>query len=394
MDEDSKYSYDIAELISDYRFADVSLGFVGIECLFIALITGIMKESFGWGIASFVIVAILYAIPIIGGVISIISSLVEMLMVYELLKLIASEELSLFISLFAFLMFIQMHRHFGNIRNDGIFGYSLIVAESLSSAAILWAGTGSILLASVLFIVLMIVIFIPRLRGIGFVGLTLATGALTFITIKDHFALRSSIITALIILLYVGYNHYRAYALLDYRGMKREKDTRDKVEKDLLDYEMLKIKVYDEYPELEKQYYYFSVSVCENETDREDFERDWKQYLRHLGTSSFCTFGQFFEENKLYRYSSYNKDFAHEWKQDQEEKKRSEKTTHRKDDPNEHTDEKIVYFTGIKDADSLKKRYHDLLKIYHPDNQNGDTSTVQQIQKEYDLLKKRFEQVM
>ena len=48
------------------------------------------------------------------------------------------------------------------------------------------------------------------------------------------------------------------------------------------------------------------------------------------------------------------------------------------------------YFAGVNDKKSLKKRYHDLLKIYHPDNQNGDSTVSKQIQAEYDSLSKKY----
>lgn len=50
-----------------------------------------------------------------------------------------------------------------------------------------------------------------------------------------------------------------------------------------------------------------------------------------------------------------------------------------------------AWFVGIQTADELKKRYRDLLKIYHPDNQAGDTRAAQQIQEEYDKLLKEFQ---
>lgn len=49
------------------------------------------------------------------------------------------------------------------------------------------------------------------------------------------------------------------------------------------------------------------------------------------------------------------------------------------------------FFIGVSDRMSLKKRYKDLLKIYHPDNLAGDTRTIQEINREYDKLKKQFE---
>lgn len=52
---------------------------------------------------------------------------------------------------------------------------------------------------------------------------------------------------------------------------------------------------------------------------------------------------------------------------------------------NEHYE---IFFVGVNSEASLKKRYKDLLKIFHPDNLNGDNTTIQQINKQYDSLKK------
>ena len=46
-----------------------------------------------------------------------------------------------------------------------------------------------------------------------------------------------------------------------------------------------------------------------------------------------------------------------------------------------------LFFKGVNSQQSLKKRYRDLLKIYHPDEESGDMMTIQEINKEYDLLK-------
>lgn len=47
-----------------------------------------------------------------------------------------------------------------------------------------------------------------------------------------------------------------------------------------------------------------------------------------------------------------------------------------------------VFFRGVTHPLALKKRYKDLIKIYHPDNLCGDKTILQQINKEYDRLKK------
>ncbi len=45
-----------------------------------------------------------------------------------------------------------------------------------------------------------------------------------------------------------------------------------------------------------------------------------------------------------------------------------------------------MFFIGVQNRDGLRKRYRDLLKIYHPDNAAGDTSTIQEINNEYKKL--------
>ncbi|HAQ51967.1 MAG TPA: molecular chaperone DnaJ [Lachnospiraceae bacterium] len=50
-----------------------------------------------------------------------------------------------------------------------------------------------------------------------------------------------------------------------------------------------------------------------------------------------------------------------------------------------------IFFIGVGSEKSLKKRYKDLLKIYHPDNLDGDTGTIQEINREYDELCKKMQ---
>ena len=50
-----------------------------------------------------------------------------------------------------------------------------------------------------------------------------------------------------------------------------------------------------------------------------------------------------------------------------------------------------LFFCGVNSEDSLKKRYKDLIKIYHPDNLNGDKNTIQEINTEYEKLKALYE---
>lgn len=45
-----------------------------------------------------------------------------------------------------------------------------------------------------------------------------------------------------------------------------------------------------------------------------------------------------------------------------------------------------LFFVGVANQQSLKKRYKELIKIYHPDNIDGDNNTVLEINKEYQYL--------
>lgn len=67
-----------------------------------------------------------------------------------------------------------------------------------------------------------------------------------------------------------------------------------------------------------------------------------------------------------------------------------------KDLMDEHTDfegrmDVSVFFQGVRNPLALKKRYKDLIKIFHPDNMAGDKEIIQRINKEYENLKGKME---
>ena len=49
-----------------------------------------------------------------------------------------------------------------------------------------------------------------------------------------------------------------------------------------------------------------------------------------------------------------------------------------------------IFFKGVEDTASLKKRYKALLKIYHPDNIDGDKELLQAINTEYERLSRFY----
>lgn len=48
-----------------------------------------------------------------------------------------------------------------------------------------------------------------------------------------------------------------------------------------------------------------------------------------------------------------------------------------------------IFFKGVNNPLALRKRYRDLMKIFHPDNLCGDAEVVQYINKEFDRLKEK-----
>lgn len=56
----------------------------------------------------------------------------------------------------------------------------------------------------------------------------------------------------------------------------------------------------------------------------------------------------------------------------------------------DHTEDS-VFFQGVRNPLALKKRYKDLIKIFHPDNVAGDKEAIQRINKEYERLKENYE---
>lgn len=49
------------------------------------------------------------------------------------------------------------------------------------------------------------------------------------------------------------------------------------------------------------------------------------------------------------------------------------------------------FFKGVTNQLGLKKRYKDLMKIFHPDNMCGDIDTVKRINEQYEVLKKKID---
>lgn len=77
----------------------------------------------------------------------------------------------------------------------------------------------------------------------------------------------------------------------------------------------------------------------------------------------------------------------HAWEEQKREQKKERKAY---ESESTLTMKPEIFFRGVGNELMLKKRYKDLIKIYHPDNVAGDTRTVQEINKEYEKMKQLF----
>lgn len=130
----------------------------------------------------------------------------------------------------------------------------------------------------------------------------------------------------------------------------------------------------------------------ELERARRAFEREKKEYTLWQKSED----GRLQSENKLFQMKW--KILEEELKKLADEKQQVEKQRNFYRYVEEHEKKNQIpiakcegmgemFFVGVGSEPALKRRYKDLIKIYHPDNLDGDTGTLQEINREYDRLK-------
>lgn len=122
--------------------------------------------------------------------------------------------------------------------------------------------------------------------------------------------------------------------------------------------------------ELKKQDFYLKKELEEKKISEQErlFQIKWKileEELRKLASEK--------EKAEKTKRHNYHRSSRHQ------EKTRSSYST-----------EAELFFTGVENKTQLKKRYKELIKIFHPDNSAGDTETLQMINRVYEELKKQF----
>ena len=150
--------------------------------------------------------------------------------------------------------------------------------------------------------------------------------------------------------------------------------------------------------------YEILYNQCRNNDELSEFTHDWKDYFLDLQSAVylnpqlnpddlFYTFDEWYQDHQRWRCTSYHHLYYKQQERkyySKDEKDKNDKSG--KTSKNEETGDeiRIYHFVGVNNMESLKKRYHELLKIYHPDIQNGDTTMAQEIQTEYQYLLGKF----
>ncbi len=144
-------------------------------------------------------------------------------------------------------------------------------------------------------------------------------------------------------------------------------------------------------------------------------EKSYDRWLqRHHDEFENDTFGQtkrqkalddFYEEDYE---DEYEDDYSNEYEEDFEEYENGSDLYYEEDfDDTEYDEEPIKsrfykpfkhssaaehfdFFAGCTTLDSANKKYKSLVKLYHPDNMDGDTSALQEINHQYSEAKKRL----
>ncbi len=104
------------------------------------------------------------------------------------------------------------------------------------------------------------------------------------------------------------------------------------------------------------------------------------------------------EEQKLFdRKLQILQNAYHQLDLDKKAVEREKRSVHLNKEYQSHESNVIQYvsirsfFRGVNNSLTLKKRYKDLMKIFHPDNLCGDSETVKMINAEFLVLKQKYE---
>lgn len=377
---------EIRDFIVDWNCVQSGFILISVEALIIAIIIGVYNNSFGIGVIALFVSELIFVIPLLGGVCMLTFSLFWSIMIGLIPAVRISPLTAWIIGIIAF--FIILFFHMAAIAmKEGVLCYSYLLFEALAASILFYAGFKSVPLSAGILIALVICAFVPIVRHIEGVCLSVCTGYIIFTLAHDNLSLTASIIIGSFVFILSEGVYLLMNSIFSWSDIIAQSKLKKMIKAENIEMDKIKSSVYTKYPDLEKEYFYFCKCVCKDEMDKIKFENDWKKYLHFIYDSpKMVEFNQWYEDNALYKnpWSDYNKDYAKHYGENREKQKRTDESTEAGN--NADSKKESLWFIGINNIDDLKKRYKDLLKIYHPDNRAGDTSITQQIQREYERI--------
>lgn len=373
--------HSMKSIFFDSRFCNQSIGIIWIESLAFSLLIGLYHQNILLGVGSCLFLILLEGIPLISVMYTMLFPLAESVLVFYIVSERSEVKIGFWAALAAFYLLTALHKKAGRIDHIA-FGYAMLLFDGILIAVTRFLTIREPDLHLILLLAVLLLTMVPRLRIILSILLAAAAAGAVYLFVLPVLSTPYAYLATAFLFLYSGSAYLWACLGNDFIGRWKQRKLLRTLEEKKQEFPQIKSKIYEKYPVLAEQYRYYQTAVCANSEERRAFDLDWQHYVLYLDASGKnITFNQFFDREKLYQIRRYK---------DKPYRTNARYIRTGQADASPKKSVASGYFAGVTDAASLKKRYHELMKIYHPDNQNGDTTVSRQIQKEYDSLTGKY----
>ncbi|MCR4903044.1 MAG: hypothetical protein K6A23_09305 [Butyrivibrio sp.] len=138
---------------------------------------------------------------------------------------------------------------------------------------------------------------------------------------------------------------------------------------------------YDEYES--KDYYDNSDDYYEEDYDTDDYYENNNNSDDYYNETFKNNYSSKYENDNNYDYKQYENKYDSDKKRSSREQESSAQRT-------ASNISSFDFFAGCSSVESLNKKYKALVKLYHPDNYDGDTAALQEINVQYTAAKKKL----
>ena len=229
-------------------------------------------------------------------------------------------------------------------------------------------------------LVLTVLMFIPVICVFLCISVFLSYGSVLFIAVVVDAVLY--LLRALTGKSFISQAMGRYYRLFPEAGRKHEEKQYDKLMKkrnrelEAEDRQRKRDKRASFYED-EDEYFEPDEYYEDNEDYYEDEDYDDPYYEDEEDQEEYDDEEEYEDEDEDYEDEDYEEDFEDDY-----------------DEPRSRRDPAPAafdFFAGCTSLESVNKKYKSLVKLYHPDNMDGDTAALQQINAQYTEAKKRFQ---